>query len=306
MLSKRVLIIFLDGVGLGVADPKANPFMQVDMPAMQALFNVAHLSQDAAGTITEHVALLGLDATLGVSGLPQSATGQTSILTGQNAAALLGRHIGPYPTAELRNLLATDSLFQTIQAANFAAAYANAYPTRFLERLERGKGRLSANTSAARMAGLRLRNHEDLQQGQAISALLSNSYWPEPDVDLPPLNAYQAGEQLVALSTTYTLTFFEFWYTDMLGHKMEREASLELLVQLDAFLAGTLARLDLDRTLLLVISDHGNFEDWTTKKHTTNPALTILAGNKVATWAPRLRTLIDIKPVILDYLFAEA
>jgi bisphosphoglycerate-independent phosphoglycerate mutase (AlkP superfamily) len=156
------------------------------------------------------------------------------------------------------------------------------------------------------MAGLRLRNREDLQQGQAISALFSNDHWPEPNVVLPSLTAYQAGEQLANLSTSYTLTFFEFWYSDILGHKLEREASIEMLGQLDAFLAGVLTRLDLAKTLLLVVSDHGNFEDWTTKKHTTNPALTILAGNDVARLAPRLRTLVDIKPLVLDYLFGAA
>jgi bisphosphoglycerate-independent phosphoglycerate mutase (AlkP superfamily) len=53
---------------------------------------------------------------------------------------------------------------------------------------------------------------------------------------------------------------------------------------------------------LLVVSDHGNFEDWTTSKHTTNPALTILAGAGFDKLVLHLTSLQDIKPTLLSYL----
>ena len=205
----------------------------------------------------------------------------------------------------MRTLLEQESIFKTLLNAGQPAAYANAYPDRFLDRVKRGKGRLSANTTAAYKAGLKLRGSKDLQQGRALSALFSNDFWPEPDVKLPPLSAYQAGEQLVALANDHTLTFFEFWYSDVLGHKMRREESLKILGMLDDFLAGILTTIDPQRTLLLVISDHGNFEDWTTKKHTENPSLGILAGQGVDKLAPRLQALSDVKPMLLSYLFDE-
>ena len=301
-MSKRVIIIFLDGVGLGAAEPEANPFMHVELPTLQALLGVSHLTREVAGTVTSQAALLGLDALLGVPGLPQSATGQTTILTGRNAPAAIGEHSGPYPNPALRDMLAQESVFKTLLQARQPVAYANAYPARFLDRVRRGKGRLSANTQAAFLAGLKLRSGEDLRQGRAISALFSNDFWPEPDFKLPPLTVRQAGMQLARLAEDHTLTFFEFWYSDSLGHKMERAESLKVLDMLDDFLAGILERLDLADSLLLLVSDHGNFEDWTTSKHTTNPTLTLLVGAGFEALVPRLHSLADIKAAVLAYL----
>ncbi|GIK43050.1 MAG: metalloenzyme [Chloroflexota bacterium] len=299
---KRIIVIFLDGVGLGDADPEANPFMHVKLPTLSSLLGISHLTREAAGTMTEQAVLLGLDAQLGVAGLPQSATGQTTILTGRNAPAALGEHYGPYPNPMLRDMLAQESIFKELIQADQPVAYANAYPARFLDRVQRGKGRLSANTQAAFLAKLKLRSGEDLRQGRAVSALFSNDFWPEPDFSLPPLTVRQAGAQLAALAGEHTLTFFEFWYSDLLGHRMERAESLRMLGMLDDFLAGVLEQLDEANSLLMVVSDHGNFEDWTTSKHTTNPSLTLLAGAGFQQMIPGLHSLVDIKPAILAYL----
>jgi hypothetical protein len=272
------------------------------MPTTEQLLGVSRLTRHEAGTVTDRAALLGLDAQLGVPGLPQSATGQTAILTGHNAPAILGRHYGPYPNQRLRDMLTEDSLFKSLLAAGRPVAYANAYPNRFLDRLKRGKGRLSANTQAAFRANLKLRSGSDLRRGRAISAFLTNDFWPEQELQLPSLTAYQAGQQLAALAQDYSLTFFEFWYPDLLGHKNRPEESVKMLGSLDDFLAGILAQLNLRNSLLLVISDHGNFEDWTTSKHTQNPALTMLTGAGFEALVPQLTTLTDIKSVILSYL----
>jgi hypothetical protein len=181
-------------------------------------------------------------------------------------------------------------------------AYANAYPTRFLDRLRRGKGRLSANTQAAYLSNLKIRSGQDLRQGRAVSALLSNEFWPEPDFELPSVTPHQAGQRLAQLAQEHALTFFEFWYTDLLGHKQKRAESLQILSMLDDFMAGILAELDLSRSLLLVVSDHGNFEDWTTSKHTKNPALTMLVGTGFQALVPQLHSLLDIKPALLSFL----
>ncbi len=305
-MTKRVVILFLDGVGLGDADPEVNPFMQVTMPTMQELLGVAHLTRNEAGTVTDRAALLGLDAQLGVPGMPQSATGQTTILSGHNAPAILGEHYGPYPNQPLRQILAQDTIFKELLSAGQPVAYANAYPNRFLDRVKRGKGRLSANTHAAFKANLKLRSGEDLRQGRAISALLRNDFWPEPDLQLPSITAGRAGLQLAGLAQEHTLTFFEFWYTDLLGHKKKQAESIQVLGLLDEFLAGILAGLNLDRSLLLVVSDHGNFEDWTTNKHTKNPALTLLVGSGFKELVPELTALSDVRPAVLSYLFENS
>ncbi|HRV94830.1 MAG TPA: alkaline phosphatase family protein [Anaerolineae bacterium] len=302
-MAKRVLIIFLDGVGLGEANAEVNPFMHVKMARLKKWLGASQLTREAAGSSTELATLLAVDAQLGVPGLPQSGTGQTAILTGLNAPEANGGHYGPYPNRNLRDMLATHSLFKTLHDMGHPVAYANAYPDRFLDRIRRGKGRTSANTNAAVMAGLRLRSRRDLERGRAVPAMLHNEFWPETDVELPALNASQAGEQLAALAQDYLLTFFEFWYSDWIGHKMDRDQSIWILEQLDQFIAAALENVDLNETLVLVVSDHGNFEDWTTKKHTGNPSLAIVAGRNAGLLAPQLKALTDIKPVVSSYIF---
>src|SRR5207249_8232782 len=58
-----------------------------------------------------------LDATLGVPGLPQSATGQATILTGVNAPRRVGRHVSAIPNRRVRELLEEDNLFRVLGRA---------------------------------------------------------------------------------------------------------------------------------------------------------------------------------------------
>jgi hypothetical protein len=304
-MIERVLIVFLDGVGLGEADPEINPLAQAEVPAIRSLLDGRRPVRAHGGFSTRHATLLPLDAQLGVPGLPQSGTGQTTILTGVNAPALLGRHYGPYPNQPLRDLLGNGNLFRQLLASGKPVAFANAYPDRFLNRLERGKERLSANTRAALLAGLKLRGPNDLKAGRAVSALLTNEYWHQWGYDVPELSAAGAGAQLARLADDHALTYFEFWYTDVAGHRQDRELSLYVLHMLDEFVGGMLDSLDLSRSLLAILSDHGNFEDLTTPKHTHNPAIGLLAGAGHEATASRLHSLQDITPTITGILTSE-
>lgn len=298
---EKILIVFLDGVGLG-DEAATNPFIVHPPPFLTDLLDDTQFLKANAGYSNGTATLLGLDATLGVPGLPQSGTGQTAILTGLNAPAHLGKHDGPYPNQQLKALLAEHNLFSRLLAANKPVAYAGAYPDRFLNRLKRGKGRLSANTRAALSAGLKIRGPQDLQAGRAISGLLTNSYWRSWGYDVPLLTPQEAGAQLVSLAAEHALTYFEFWYTDMAGHKRDLAQARQLLALLDDFFTGLIRAADLQKTLCLIISDHGNFEDLSTKQHTHNPALTLVIGPGHQEAAARLGSVMDIAPLVLDVL----
>lgn len=69
-----------------------------------------------------------MDATLGVVGLPQSATGQACWLTGQNAVRVMGEHFGPQPGPTLQRLLRRAALPVRVMRAGGRAALANSYP----------------------------------------------------------------------------------------------------------------------------------------------------------------------------------
>ena len=167
-MVEHILVIFLDGVGLGDDDPAVNPLAEADTPTLRALLGNERLVRANSGHSSIEASLLAVDALLGVPGLPQSATGQTTILTGVNAPALLGQHDGPYPNHRLVDLLSNGNMFRHLLSAGYPVAYANAYPERFLNRIVRGTQRLSANQRAALLAGLKLRGPADLKVGRAV------------------------------------------------------------------------------------------------------------------------------------------
>lgn len=301
----RILVLFMDGVGLGDDDPEINPLAQAELPILRSLLDGRRPVRANGGYASHHATLLPLDARMGVPGLPQSGTGQTTILTGVNAPALIGQHYGPYPNQPLRDLLSNGNLFRELLVAGKPVAFANAYPDRFLSRLGRGTERLSANSRAAVLAGLKLRGPAELKAGRAISSLLTNKYWREWGYDVPELTAAQAGAQLVRLTDDHALTYFEFWYTDVAGHRQDRELSLYILEQLDEFIGGIIEALDLSRSLLVILSDHGNFEDLSTPKHTLNPALSLLVGANHQYLAPRLGSLQDVTPSLQAALMSD-
>ena len=102
--DRSVIFVFFDGIGLGPAGDE-NPFSSSDMPALRQLLG-APLTD---GLVIDGrrngvpVFFRGIDATLGVPGLPQSGSGQTALFTGVNAARVAGTHVFAFPTERLRD-----------------------------------------------------------------------------------------------------------------------------------------------------------------------------------------------------------
>lgn len=302
----RVLLIFLDGVGVGPADLRSNPFMHAVLPTLRWLLDGQPPVSQNDPIIGERAALVLADATLGVPGVPQSGTGQTALLTGTNAPKMSGKHHGPYPDEPARMLLREHSLFRQLTEAGHRVVFANAYPDRYLERLARGTGRASAIARAAHMAGVRLRGPDDLRAGQALSAFLTNQGWHDHlgYTDMPIISAGEAGRRLARLADDYDFTLFEYYHTDMAGHRGVRARILDVLEQVDQFLRGVTENVDGDETLVLIASDHGNIEDWSTTDHTLNPAFLMAIGSDgVPAWvAKRIQKITDLAPVIAELL----
>jgi len=72
----KFLFLFTDGIGFGEDNPEANPFTRAKMPNLTALLGGHRLVKGVAPLETKRATLLELDASLGIEGLPQSATGQ--------------------------------------------------------------------------------------------------------------------------------------------------------------------------------------------------------------------------------------
>jgi 2,3-bisphosphoglycerate-independent phosphoglycerate mutase len=291
--SPRVLFLFLDGVGLGPDDPNTNPLAAAYLPALASLVGgrpVLPTGQDGPDS-----ALRPLDARLGVPGLPQSGTGQVALLTGRNAAAFLGAHHGPYPPLALRPWLAGGSLWTGLLQAGRSVAFANAFPDRYLERARRGTARMGAIARAAWSAGVPLRGPDDLRAGAAASAFLTNEAWRTHlgYRDLPRLDEAAAGANVARLARRHDFTLFEYYASDIAGHRATLPEACAVLEAFDRFLGGVLTEWPAEDVLLLA-SDHGNVEDLTSRRHTLNPALGLWRGPPV-----NLASLLDVAPAVL-------
>src|SRR5687768_2198466 len=146
-----VLLFFIDGLGIGARGP-LNPF-----DGLEDSEPLAHFRGDGATTIHDGI-VVPTDASLGVEGRPQSASGQTTILTGINAPKLLGYHKQGFPNAAMREIIAEHSIFLQLKNSGIEpATFANAYTQRFFDERPRW---VSATTAAVEAAGLQFRSEE--------------------------------------------------------------------------------------------------------------------------------------------------
>ena len=173
----RILFIFLDGIGLGESNPEINPFAQAKMPNLKALLEGRSLLKDSAPFYGAQATLLAIDPSVGVNGLPQSATGQGILVTGINIPAELGYHYGPKPNPEVAAFLSDGTLFSRLVAAGKKTALLNAYPPRYFDGIDSGKRLYSSTPLAVTKAGLELFKHEDLFAGRALSADFTGAGW---------------------------------------------------------------------------------------------------------------------------------
>jgi 2,3-bisphosphoglycerate-independent phosphoglycerate mutase len=304
----NILFIFLDGVGLGIDDASANPFARTQMPVLQQLLGGEKLLAGVAPRHGDRATLLALDASLGVAGVPQSATGQATLLTGVNVAAEVGYHYGPKPNTPVAEFLRNGNLFNTLKKSGCQAALLNAYPPTYFKAIESGRRLFSAIPLAVNSAGIPLKNAQDLADGRALSADFTSHGWREnlgfKDVAL--LTPQQAGGRLASLAQEIDFAFFEYWLSDYAGHHQDMDQAIVLLEVFDGVLEGLLANWDDSKGLVLITSDHGNMEDMSTRRHTQNavPALVIGATDLRRRFTHKLNSLADVAPAILDLLLS--
>ncbi|MHB8419156.1 MAG: hypothetical protein ACYDCL_13860 [Myxococcales bacterium] len=309
------VLVFVDGVGVGERDPAVNPLARRETLLSQFM--------DGGGTALPRGGVRrDLDASLGVPGRPQSATGHTALLSGENAPALLGRHLLGFPNQALRELLARRSIFLELRRAGRTAALLNAYPAAYLDALglphrplrgpvepgipERAKRlKPAAAPFAFAAAGFDLATFDDVRDGRALThdltAALAHRRWPE----VPPRTPEEAAELLAARSRDLDFAMIDYYLTDDAGHAQDFAAADAALEVLDRFLRRAVERLPLDRTSLFVTSDHGNLEDLRSRNHTLARVPLLVFGPAAA--APDLPDRLDgLMPLMLREALREA
>jgi len=308
-MTRRVLVLFLDGVGLGRDDPAVNPFAVAKMPALVAALGGGRLLAGVAPQVGPEATLLSMDACLDVPGDPQSASGQAAILTGRNVPAEIGEHYGPKPNPAVAAIVRQGSMFSEVVDRGGQAALLNAYPPRYFQGIASGRRLYSAIPLAVTAAGIPLRTATDLQYGRALSADFTAKGWTG-QLGFPPapvLARAEAGRRMAALAREVDLSWFDFWPSDIAGHRAGITQAVALLDHLDEVLRGLIDAWRGGADLALITSDHGNLEDLSDRGHTRNSVPGILIGpaDLRAAVAPRLRRLTDFHDVILDVIFGD-
>jgi 2,3-bisphosphoglycerate-independent phosphoglycerate mutase len=304
MCRVPVLFVFVDGVGAGSPDPEVNPLARVD-------HLLSRFADGTGSALPASGRAVLADARLGVPGRPQSATGQSTILTGVNAAQLVGQHLLGFPNEPLRQLLRARSIFRALAAAGRRALFANAYPVAYLRALglpadgepefdvaaSRRRARAAATTVAYGAGGGRFLTWADARRGDGLTHDITGQRANLHGAAIPRRAPEEAAAILLRLAEGHDLALFEFFETDEAGHARSMERALDALGRIDAFLRALVAGIG-PGDALVVASDHGNIEDLSTRNHTLAPVPVLGFGRAVAE-VEGVRDLTHLAPVLL-------
>lgn len=291
--QSSLLLFFIDGLGIGTRGAH-NPFDGLVGAAPLAVF------QDEPAEIPFEGILAPTDACLGIPGRPQSASGQTTILTGVNAAAAIGAHKQGFPNQALLDIIREHSIFLQLKKNGVdSITFANTYTQQFFDRRPRW---ISATTAAVEAAGLRFNVVEDLKAGRAVFHDFTNTLLRERGETVSLRSPEEAASVLAKVSAKHRFTLYEYFITDKVGHLQDHEAAQEIIPKLAQLIRSLLAELDLEKTTVIMTSDHGNLEDLSARNHTLNPVPTIVWGRHRESIAARIHSLTDITPAIVDAL----
>ena len=306
MTHGPVLFLFLDGVGLGPPDSGVNPLRAAQMPNLRRLLDGRPLDSTLEPFDGARASFRPIDATLGVAGDPQSATGQATLLTGVNVPMAIGGHYGPKPDPRIRAILQEHNLLSRLIRSGFRARLLNAYPESYFEAIRSGRRLHGTIPLAFTLAGIPLATEGDLDRGQAVSADFTGRGWRSrmQRPDTPVLGAEAAGRRMAELALGCDFTMFDHWLPDYAGHYGEMQGAVRLLQILDRAIGGIAETMEGTELSVIITSDHGNIEDLADLGHTRNPVPALALGPPESRRRilESMRNLADVAPAISSYL----
>jgi 2,3-bisphosphoglycerate-independent phosphoglycerate mutase len=303
----HILLIFLDGIGLGADDATLNPFAVANTPTLHSLSGGQRWLRSTSRTESDRAIFIPTDPRLGIAGRPQSASGQAVIMSGRNVPQEIGEHYGPRPTAAIRAILDETNVYKSVVAAGKSGALLDAYPPDFFRAVERGKRLLSSLQYAAFSAGIPIRGVEDYVAGRALSADFTGEGW-RTFLGFPDAPAYtptQAAALMAELARQHHFSMFSTWITDEIGHRGPFERGVGYLEMFDQIMASLLDCWDFENGLMIITSDHGNMEDLSIRQHTENDVPTVVIGARRHEFAEGFTSLQHITPAVLRLLLDQ-
>jgi len=298
---KKLFLFFIDGIGLGPSDS-----------AIKYLFN--HITglpliQIKKPEFFINGVLCSVDATLGVPGIPQSATGQATIFTGINASKYLGYHLTALPNSKLVELIEGQSLMKTLKDKGVSVSSANLYSDEFFQkRGARRKNAFPVSTLTIKASGVPFRYFDDYKKGEAVFADITNRLIRERGYDIEEISPETAGKNLLNILRDNQFVFFEYFMTDIYGHKRNKEGLEESIDILNRFTDTVWSGVESEDTAILIVSDHGNAENLASGEHTYNPVPGLLiTKNKqdAMEFSESVKSLEDIYSWVIEYLTSK-
>jgi bisphosphoglycerate-independent phosphoglycerate mutase (AlkP superfamily) len=260
--SNKIILFFIDGVGFGSDDPEINPCYSSQTGIFQLNKPLPRSGHKYA-----------LDAQMGIPGLPQSATGHTTLYTGINAPQLINKHLTGFPNKALRQILKSHSIFVRLKKLGYKSKFINAFRPVFFTTPEIFANlHMSATTEMNKYANYAFSSFNDIENNRALYHEYTNEENIKKGFDLPTFSADRAAEVLAKESKKNHLVLYEYFLTDFAGHSQSLSYSIEEIQKVENLIIALLNKIDMKSTTLIVVSDHGNIEDLSTKSHTTNPA----------------------------------
>src|SRR5512145_3121564 len=110
---ERLIFFFVDGCGVGLPGPE-NPFVRAESRFLPFWRGGMRLPDGTP--------LAAFDATLGIPGAPQSASGQTALFCGAGAAEI-GSHRRGYPDPGLRRIILSKNILSRLAARGASARF---------------------------------------------------------------------------------------------------------------------------------------------------------------------------------------
>jgi 2,3-bisphosphoglycerate-independent phosphoglycerate mutase len=288
----KTILLFIDGLGIGRPDPKTNP---------QFAYGGSLLRLDGGSAVALNGHLRAIDPILGVEGVPQSATGQTTLLSGINSQAAIGKHLTGFPNDALRGILLEHSILKQLTDRGRTARFINAFRPRFFEFPRERQLHFSATTVANLAGYLPFFTLDDVSAGRSIYQEFTNRELIDLGFEVPVFSPAEAGSILARQSRQHDFTLYEYFQTDKAGHSQDMDRCCRQLAMLDEFLRALLGELAEDLsgdTLVVLTSDHGNIEDLTTRRHTTNPIPLIAWGAGAEVFLRGMERLDQVTPAI--------
>jgi len=280
--TNHLIWLFIDGLGLA-PDGLNNPLSD---PKIKDLNNLLKTAKP-------------IDAIMGVPGIPQSATGQTSLFCGLNAQKIIGCHVEGYPTKKLREIIKTENIYLKIAQRGLTSTFANGYwIDSSLVLPDDRKSHASVSTVAAASGLGDVRRKDKIRSGDAVYQDLTQESILARGGDAEIISPTEAAKRLLKISRGFNLTIFEYFQTDKAGHSQDFERANKVLTNLQEFVMH-LADSIPDTTTLFITSDHGNIEDLSTPSHTLNPVPFIAIGKGASEAISRVDNLADISGVTL-------